>query len=60
MDWNQASFLALSLTGLIIMAWGSFGAWLLCAFMSVTRKLILLPIGMGALVVAAAIKFFGG
>jgi len=60
MDWNQASFLALSLTGLIIMAWGSFGVWLLCAFMSVTRKMILLPIGMGSLVVFTAIKFFGG
>lgn len=60
MDWNTASFLALSLTGLIIMAWGSLGTWLLCTFMGVTDKLILLPIGMGALVVFAAIKFFGG
>lgn len=60
MDWNQASFLALSLTGLLIMAWGSLGAWFLCAFMNITQKLILLPIGMGSLIVFAAIKFFGG
>lgn len=60
MNWNEASFLALSLTGLIIIAWGSFGTWLLCTFMGLTQKLILLPIGMGSLIVFAAIKFFGG
>ena len=60
MDWNQASFLALSLTGLLIMAWGSLGAWFLCAFMGLTQKLILVPIGIGAFIVFGAIKLFGG
>lgn len=56
--WDLSSFIALSLTGMFIMSFGSFGVWLLCAFTSVTRKMILLPICFGGFILAAAIRFF--
>lgn len=52
------SFYALTLTGMFIMSFGSFGTWLLCTMMDVTRKLILLPLGIGLLLVWLAQHFF--
>ena len=56
--WDLASFVALSLTGMFIMSFGSLGVWLLSALMNVSRKMILLPIGFGGFVLSAAIYFF--
>lgn len=52
------SFYVLTLTGMFIMSFGSFGTWLLCTMMDVTRKMILLPLGIGLLLVWVAKHFF--
>jgi hypothetical protein len=56
--WDLASFIALSLTGMFIMSFGSLGVWLLSTLMSVSRKMVLLPICFGGFVLSAAIYFF--
>ena len=56
--WDLASFIPLSLTGMFIMSFGSLGVWLLSTLMSVSRKMVLLPIGFGGFVLSAAIYFF--
>lgn len=56
--WDLASFIALSLTGMFLMSFGSFFTILVCAFMDVTRKMVALPLGMGAGIVCLAIHFF--
>lgn len=58
MDYNLISFLALSLTGMIIMSFGSLFCWLMCEMMNVTKKMLICPIVLGAGIVYAAITFF--
>lgn len=52
------SFYVLTFTGLLIASFGSFGTWLLASFMGVTRWTLLLPIGIGFLLVWTAAYFF--
>lgn len=59
MDYTHISFLALSLTGMFLMSFGSLGTWLLCEFMQVSKWMLLCPIACGSLIVYAAITFFG-
>lgn len=54
------SFYALTLTGMFIMSFGSFGTWMLCTLMDAPKKLILLPIGIGLLLLWTAKHFFLG
>ena len=56
--YDLISFIALSLTGMFLMSFGSFFAWLLCTMMEVTKKLIAVPLLSGLFVVYAAIHFF--
>lgn len=56
--WDLASFIAMSLTGMFVMSFGSFGTWLLCTFMSVTRWLMALPLGIGIIILYASIVLF--
>ena len=58
MDFTLISFIALSLTGMFIMSFGSLFTWLLSAFMSVSRWTLLLPILIGAVVLWGSIELF--